>query len=58
VDSRDFLDSLSLLAEVVDRLPKQDVMVFQNDIFMQGQDIVRSEILFEKFEKARELIIS
>jgi hypothetical protein len=39
VDSRDFLGSLSLSADVVEGLPKQDVMVFQSDIFMQAQDI-------------------
>jgi hypothetical protein len=52
VDLRDFLGSLPLSADVVEGLPKQEVMVFQKDIFMQAQNISRSEGLFEKFEKA------
>ena len=52
VDLRDFLGSLPLSADVVEGLPKQEVMVFQKDIFMQAQNNLRSERLFEKFEKA------
>jgi hypothetical protein len=38
--------------DLVEGLPKQEVMVFQKDIFMQAQNILRSEKLLEKFDKA------
>jgi hypothetical protein len=52
VDSKDFLGILSVSGDLVEGLPKQEVMVFQKDIFMQAQNNLRSERLFEKFEKA------
>jgi hypothetical protein len=52
VDSRDFLAILSVSGDLVEGLPKQEVMVFQKDIFMQAQNILRSEKLLEKFDKA------